>query len=78
MVYWPGIVDDLKWTRKRYSNCDSNAPSHALMPPLPLESPKYPFQIIAMDYFDVKEKQWLAVPDRFIGWRVYFTTQEKL
>ena len=71
-VYWPGIVDDLERTRKMCSVCDRNAPSQAQMPPLPLESPEFPFQMIAMDYFDVKGKSWLAIADRFSGWLSLF------
>ena len=67
-VYWPGIVDDLEQTRKRCTICDRNAPSQAQMPPLPLESPEFPFQMIALDYFEIKGKSWLAVADRFSGW----------
>ena len=72
LVYWPGIVDDLEQTRKRCSICDRNAPSQAMMPPLPLETPEFPFQMIAMDYFDVKGKSWLAIADRFSGWLSLF------
>ena len=71
-VYWPGIVDDLEQTRKSCTICDRNAPSQAPMPPLPLESPEFPFQMIAMDYFDVKGKSWLAIADRFSGWLSLF------
>ena len=71
-VYWPGIVDDLEQTRKRCSICDRNAPSQAQMPPLPLELPEFPFQMIALDYFEVKGKSWLAVADRFSGWLSLF------
>ena len=71
-VYRPGIVDDLEQTRKRCSICDRNAPSQAQMPPLQLESPEFPFQMIAMDYFDVKGKSWLAIADRFSGWLSLF------
>ena len=67
-VYWPGIVDDLEQTRKRCTICNRNAPSQAQMPPLPLESPEFPFQMIALDYFEIKGKSWLAVADRFSGW----------
>ena len=38
------------------------------MPPLPLASPDFPFQMIAMDYFENKDKSWLVIADRFSGW----------
>ena len=67
-VYWPGLVDDLERMRKSCSICDRNAPSQAKMPPLPLASPDFPFQLIAMDYFENKGKSWLVIADRFSGW----------
>ena len=67
-IYWPGMVEDLEQIRKRCSSCDRNAPSQAQMPPLPLESPEYPFQMIAMDYYQIKGKSWLVIADRFSGW----------
>ena len=62
----------MRQTRKRCTICDRNAPSQAQMPPLPLESPEFPFQMIALDYFKVKGKSWLAVADRFSGWLSLF------
>ena len=67
-VYWPGLIDNLEKTRKRCSICDRNAPSQAQMLPLPLASPDFPFQLIAMDYFENKGKSWLVIADRFSGW----------
>ena len=67
-VYWPGIVDDIERTRKSCSICDRNAPSQTQMPPLPLASPDFPFQMIAMDYLENKGKSWLVIADRFSGW----------
>ena len=66
-VYWPGLVDDLERMRKSCSICDRNAPSQAKMPPLPLASPDFPFQLIAMDYFENKGKSWLVIAVRFSG-----------
>ena len=67
-VYWPGLIDDIERTRKSCSICDRNAPSQTQMPPLPLASPDFPFQMIAMDYFENKGKSWLVIADRFSGW----------
>ena len=76
-VYWPGMIEDLEQIRKRCTSCDRNAPSQAQMPPLPLESPEYPFQLIAMDYFQIKGKSWLVIADRFSGWlSLYYFPRE--
>ena len=72
-VYWPGLVDDLERTRTGCSICDRNAPSQEQMPPLPLASPDFPFQMIAMKYFENKGKSWLVIADRLILCLVEFT-----
>ena len=38
------------------------------MPPLPLASPEYLFQMIVADYCNIKGKSWLVLCDRFSGW----------
>ena len=67
-VFWAGITGDIERTRRNCSFCERNAPSQPAMPPLPLASPQYPFQMIVADYFDVKGKSWLVIADRFSGW----------
>ena len=67
-VYWPGITSDIENIRNSCSYCNRNAPSQAMMPPMPLASPEYPHQMIVGDYFDVKGKTWLVLADRFSGW----------
>ena len=39
-----------------------------MMPPQPLASPDYPFQMVVADYCNVKGKSWLVLCDRFTGW----------
>ena len=43
-----------------------------MMPPLPLASPDFPFQMVVGDYFTVKSKTWLVVADQFTGWLSLF------
>ena len=66
--FWPGITGDIERTSRNCSFCERNAPSQPAMPPLPLASPQYPFQMIVAHYFDVKGKSWLVIADRFFGW----------
>ena len=67
-VYWPGITTDIENVRKACVYCNKNAPSQPMMPPLPLASPDFPFQMVVADYFTVKSKTWLVIADRFSGW----------
>ena len=55
-VFWPGITTDIERTRQECVRCDINAPSQAPLPPLPLPSPDYPFQMLVADYCDIKGK----------------------
>ena len=67
-VFWPGITGDIERTLKSCSFCERNSPSQPAMPPMPLASPQYPFQMIVADYFEFKGKSWLVLADRFSGW----------
>ena len=71
-VYWPGITSDIENTRNSCHYCNRNAPTSPMMPPLPVASPEYPFQMVCGDYFDVKGKSWLVLVDRFTGWLSLF------
>ena len=71
-VYWPGITSDIENVRKACIYCNKNSPSQPMMPPLPLASPDYPYQMVVADYFTVKSKTWLVVADRFSGWLSLF------
>ena len=67
-VFWAGITGDIERIRQNCSFCERNAPTQPAMPPLPLASPQYPFQMIVADYFEVKGKSWLVIADRFSSW----------
>ena len=64
----PGITTDIEKIRQGCDRCDTNAPSQAALPPRPLASPDYPFQMLVADYCNIKGKSWLVVADRFTGW----------
>ena len=71
-VYWPGITSDIENVRRACVYCNKNAPTQPMMPPQPLASPDFPYQMIVADYFTVKSKTWLVVADRFSGWLSLF------
>ena len=76
-VFWPGLYQDLEETRAQCNPCNERAPSQAALPPSPIASPEYPFQMIVADYFSLKSKSWLVVADRFTGWvSVYYFNEE--
>ena len=67
-VMWPGLHDDLEGVRRACDTCNVNARSNSNLPARPIEDPEYPFQMISMDYFTEKGKQWLILVDRYSGW----------
>ena len=69
-VWWPGITASIKEMRSKCKSCNENAPSQPGAPPEPLQSPDYPFQKVASDYFQAGGHTYLVVVDRFSGWPV--------
>ena len=66
-VFWPGIYAYLEAVRARCRECNVKQPSKAALPPRPLASPYYHFQMTVADYCTIKAKTWLVLADRFIG-----------
>ena len=62
-VWWPGISADLTRVRESCNSCLRNAPSLPALPPVELQLPDYPFQLVAGDYFDYGGKSYIVVVD---------------
>ena len=67
-VWWPGLQSDIERTRDRCQSCNVNMPSNPAMPPTPLPSPAYPFEMISSDYFSYGGHKYLVIVDRFSNW----------
>ena len=67
-VFWLGLYKDLERVRDSCTYCNKVAPTQAALPPHKPISPDYPFQMIVMDYCNIKGKSWLIIADRFTGW----------
>ena len=67
-VYWPHMSSNLKSFIKQCVFCQINMPSHPKEPLIPTETPSYPFQMVAADYFEVKAHSYLVYVDRYTGW----------
>ena len=61
-------MSDIKNIRRSCIYCNKNSPSQPMMPPLPLASPKFLYQMGVADYFTVRSKTWLVVTHIFSGW----------
>ena len=65
-MFWPGIYADLETVRVRCRECNVKQPSNAALPPRPLASPYYHFQMVA-NYCTIEAKAWLVLVDSFTG-----------
>ena len=66
-VYWPGLDKALRNRLDTCHYCRLHAPSHPKEPLILSEPPKWPYDNVAVDYFDYKGQQYLVFVDRFSG-----------
>ena len=62
-VFWPGITGDIEESRAACRTCHRNAPSQAKLPPMEPRVPKFPFEMIYSDYFQLQGNHYLIVGD---------------
>ena len=72
-IYWPGFVTDIQRKRDQCYTCDKIAPSQPNLPPVDPVVPDYPFQHICMDYFQLNNRNYGIVVDRFTNWPIIYT-----
>ena len=54
-------------TQDNCSTCDRIAPSQPTTDAVPPAIPKYPFELICSNYFDLQGTHYLVTVDRFTG-----------
>ena len=74
IMFWPGMSEDIYYTRAKCADCNINAPSQAQMPSLPATPPATPFEMIFADFFDFAGHHYLIIGDRLSGWQEIFQT----
>ena len=67
-LFWPGLDGDLKQTRHQCRHCIENAPSQPAEPMILTPPPELPFQQVAQDFYQVKDRHYLIYADRYTGW----------
>jgi hypothetical protein len=67
-VYWPGISSDIKKVVETCQACQSTGKSNSKEPLICRALPDYPFQRVAMDYFECMGKTFLVVIDAYSHW----------
>ena len=68
IVYWPGMLKDIRETRKGCTDCNKNTPLWAATPPLQSMPPLSPFEAIFADFFDYWGCHYLVIGDRLSSW----------
>ena len=67
-IYWPGMTGDIRNKRFSCHTCNELAPSLPKEPYCPTPPPDYPFQHLAMDFFQKGHHHYLTIVDCFSGW----------
>ena len=67
-IYWPRMNGDIRNKRFSCHTCNESAPSLPKEPYCPTPPPDYPFQHLAMDFFQKGHHHYLTIVDRFSGW----------
>jgi hypothetical protein len=67
-IYWPGITNDIQNVVENCHPCQINAKANPKEPLIISSLPDYPFQQIAMDYFEEIGQKFLVIVDRYSHW----------
>ena len=62
-VYWPGMVEDIKWITVNYAMCEKDSPAQPKEPQLAHSIPNKPWEKVGMDQFCWKGKDYLVIVD---------------
>ena len=74
IVFWPGMIKDIKVVRSKCNDCNHNAPSQAQLPLQHSEPPLTPFEAIFQDIVLFGGSHYLVIGVRFSGWTSVFHT----
>jgi histone H3/H4 len=67
-VYWPGMDAQMRNFKDSCADCLENSPSQKAEPLMLTPSPEWPFQQICADYFELMNRSYLSIVDRFSAW----------
>jgi hypothetical protein len=68
VMFWPGMTQDTIGRRANCSTCIKIAPSQPAAPPTPLPTPRYPFQSVCSDYFQLAGNHYMVFVCRYSNW----------
>ena len=65
--FWPHMHPDIAQKRDQCRTCDRMAPSQSCEVSVPADSPTFPFEDIAVDFFSDAGESYIALCDRYSG-----------
>ncbi|MDP6295870.1 MAG: integrase zinc binding domain-containing protein, partial [SAR324 cluster bacterium] len=68
VMFWPGMAQDTIDRRANCTTCIKTAPSQPAAPPTPLPTPRYPFQSVCSDYFQLAGNHYVVFVCRYSNW----------
>ena len=74
-VYWPNMTTDISKVRVACTHCNRIAKSNPMQPPADPPHPDYPFQMIACDYFQYGNNEYVVIVDRYSGWPMVYKSE---
>ena len=67
-VWWPGITSQMSELIKNCTICAENKPAQRSEPLIPSKLPERPWQVVASDLFELNNKHYLIVVDKYSRW----------
>ena len=68
LMFWPGMAQDTISRRAQCSTCIKISPSQPAAPPTPLPVPRYPFQFVSSDFFQLAGNHYMVLFCRYSNW----------
>ena len=76
VMCWPQMGKAITRLRENCEVCRNIAPSQPAMPPTQLETPEYPFQYVATDYFQEGSSHYFIFVCRYSNWLTVFQAKK--
>ena len=66
--FWPGMDAAISQKRAQCRTCQRIAPSQPSEPSLEPPCPEFPFEMVAIDFFELAGNHYMVCVDRYSGW----------
>jgi hypothetical protein len=72
VMFWPGMIQEIKDRRTRCQTCTRTAPSQAAAPPTVMKMAEYLFQHVVSDYLQLSGHLYFIFCCHYSGWLSVF------